>query len=184
MATNTSTAQACPAFMKATSNGVFQGDNPIDFASTFFSFSGHKHSKTQLHVHLSYLLSNPIHQIILPQEVYDFTPVSSGYRYGHVVFETVQQPHDVPFGSYFEVHGAADAERENEILVRYKVIVIAFNGLEVLLIPCLITGNCPFSLNSLLIFSNVKLTRSNMINAWLVLITLTPNVINALLVLD
>lgn len=29
MAANTS---ACPAFMKATSNGVFQGDNPIDFA--------------------------------------------------------------------------------------------------------------------------------------------------------
>lgn len=28
MAANTS----CPAFMKATSNGVFQGDNPIDFA--------------------------------------------------------------------------------------------------------------------------------------------------------
>ncbi|CAH2080216.1 unnamed protein product [Thlaspi arvense] len=32
MATNTSTGHACPAPMKAASNGVFQGDNPIDFA--------------------------------------------------------------------------------------------------------------------------------------------------------
>jgi len=30
MATNST--KACPAPMKATSNGVFQGDNPIDFA--------------------------------------------------------------------------------------------------------------------------------------------------------
>lgn len=30
MATNIT--KACPAPMKATSNGVFQGDNPIDFA--------------------------------------------------------------------------------------------------------------------------------------------------------
>ncbi|ESQ46777.1 hypothetical protein EUTSA_v10027645mg [Eutrema salsugineum] len=32
MATNTSAGHACPDPMKAASNGVFQGDNPIDFA--------------------------------------------------------------------------------------------------------------------------------------------------------
>ncbi|XP_038878000.1 cation/H(+) antiporter 18-like [Benincasa hispida] len=32
MAGNTTTAGGCPAAMKATSNGVFQGDNPLDFA--------------------------------------------------------------------------------------------------------------------------------------------------------
>ncbi|BFG31859.1 hypothetical protein CerSpe_181330 [Prunus speciosa] len=32
MATNATVASACPAPMKATSNGVFQGDNPLDFA--------------------------------------------------------------------------------------------------------------------------------------------------------
>ncbi|XP_068306714.1 cation/H(+) antiporter 18-like [Pyrus communis] len=32
MATNTTVANACPAPMQATSNGVFQGDNPLDFA--------------------------------------------------------------------------------------------------------------------------------------------------------
>ncbi|CAN6718633.1 unnamed protein product [Malus baccata var. baccata] len=32
MATNTTVATACPAPMKATSNGVFQGDNPLDYA--------------------------------------------------------------------------------------------------------------------------------------------------------
>lgn len=31
MATN-GTAHACPGPMKATSNGAFQGDNPLDFA--------------------------------------------------------------------------------------------------------------------------------------------------------
>ncbi|KAG9143440.1 hypothetical protein Leryth_025582 [Lithospermum erythrorhizon] len=29
---NTTTGHACPSFMKATSNGVFQGDNPLDYA--------------------------------------------------------------------------------------------------------------------------------------------------------
>ncbi|KAM2075309.1 hypothetical protein ACFX1T_038211 [Malus domestica] len=32
MATNTTVASACPTPMTATSNGVFQGDNPLDFA--------------------------------------------------------------------------------------------------------------------------------------------------------
>ncbi|KAG8496855.1 hypothetical protein CXB51_008014 [Gossypium anomalum] len=32
MATNTSSSSHCPSPMKATSNGVFQGDNPLDFA--------------------------------------------------------------------------------------------------------------------------------------------------------
>lgn len=32
MATNTTVANACPAPMQATSNGVFQGDNPLDYA--------------------------------------------------------------------------------------------------------------------------------------------------------
>lgn len=32
MAVNTTVVAGCPAAMKATSNGVFQGDNPLDFA--------------------------------------------------------------------------------------------------------------------------------------------------------
>ncbi|XP_022136396.1 cation/H(+) antiporter 18-like [Momordica charantia] len=32
MAMNATAASSCPAMMKATSNGVFQGDNPLDFA--------------------------------------------------------------------------------------------------------------------------------------------------------
>lgn len=32
VATNATVIGACPAPMKATSNGVFQGDNPLDFA--------------------------------------------------------------------------------------------------------------------------------------------------------
>jgi len=32
MASNATSGHACPAPMKPTSNGVFQGDNPLDFA--------------------------------------------------------------------------------------------------------------------------------------------------------
>lgn len=32
MASNGTTSHTCPPPMKATSNGVFQGDNPLDFA--------------------------------------------------------------------------------------------------------------------------------------------------------
>lgn len=32
MATNATTASHCPSPMKATSNGLFQGDNPLDYA--------------------------------------------------------------------------------------------------------------------------------------------------------
>lgn len=32
MASNTSVGQKCPWPMKATSNGFFQGDNPLDYA--------------------------------------------------------------------------------------------------------------------------------------------------------
>lgn len=32
MASNSTSGNACPAPMKATSNGVFQGDDPLDFA--------------------------------------------------------------------------------------------------------------------------------------------------------
>ncbi|KAG9141174.1 hypothetical protein Leryth_001664 [Lithospermum erythrorhizon] len=32
MSSNTTTGHACPTFMKATSNGIFQGDNPLDYA--------------------------------------------------------------------------------------------------------------------------------------------------------
>lgn len=32
MASNTTNANVCPPPMKAASNGVFQGDNPLDFA--------------------------------------------------------------------------------------------------------------------------------------------------------
>ncbi|GKV23218.1 hypothetical protein SLEP1_g32973 [Rubroshorea leprosula] len=32
MAGNTSSTSSCPAAMKATSNGLFQGDNPLDFS--------------------------------------------------------------------------------------------------------------------------------------------------------
>lgn len=32
MATNTTATSSCPAYMKATSNGIFQGDNPLDYA--------------------------------------------------------------------------------------------------------------------------------------------------------
>ncbi len=32
MATNATIASACPAPMQATSNGMFQGDNPLHFA--------------------------------------------------------------------------------------------------------------------------------------------------------
>lgn len=32
MVTNTTSGHICPPPMKATSNGVFQGDNPLDFA--------------------------------------------------------------------------------------------------------------------------------------------------------
>lgn len=32
MASNATTVTKCPSPMKATSNGIFQGDNPLDFA--------------------------------------------------------------------------------------------------------------------------------------------------------